>query len=102
MENKRYKIKIVVEKKENMIYFSQLDLVKVFERALRRSKLPVYFTQGFNKRIKLSFLNGLKLGVSGNIEMFLYLVEELCLEDIKKSLKKQLPKGLDILDISRQ
>jgi radical SAM-linked protein len=79
-----------------MILYSQLDMVSVLERALRRSKLPAYFTQGFNPRIKISFHNGLKLGVEGDIEITFYFNDPVSMDQLKQNLSLQLPEGLFI------
>jgi len=79
-----------------MTLYSQLDLVSILERALRRSKLPVFFTMGFNPRIKMSFHSGLKLGVEGDIEITLYFNDPVTLDQLKQSLSFQLPQGLTI------
>ncbi|MBN3040693.1 MAG: DUF2344 domain-containing protein, partial [Candidatus Omnitrophica bacterium] len=64
--------------------------------ALRRSGLPVYFTQGFNPRVKISFNNGLKLGISGNINCILYFIEDISFDRLYNQLNPQLPEGLQI------
>jgi len=77
-----------------MCYFSQLDLVRILERALRRTDLPIYFTEGFNPRVKLSFSPALKLGVEGEIEVTLYFNEMFSADEIIQKLRPQLPQGL--------
>ena len=93
----KYPIKVILHKSGDMILYSQLDMVSVLERALRRSKLPAYFTQGFNPRIKMSFHNGLKLGIEGDIEMTFYFNDPITLDQLKQNLVPQLPEGLAIL-----
>ncbi|UCG35329.1 MAG: DUF2344 domain-containing protein [Candidatus Omnitrophota bacterium] len=80
-----------------MIYFSQLDLIHILERALRRTDLPIYFTQGYNPHVKISFRSGLKLGVTGKIEVVLYFSEKVDRERAIQKLKEHLPMGLNIL-----
>jgi len=99
MQINKFPIKIILYKKGEMVYFSQLDLVHLLERALRRTELPLYYTQGFNAHTKISFSNGLKLGVKGKIETTLYFTENIPLKTLKKTLSAQLPKGLKILKV---
>ena len=75
MESKKYPLKLILRKSGEMIYFSQLDLVRILERALRRSRLPLFYSQGFNPRVKMSFFGGLKLGLEGNISLTFYFTE---------------------------
>jgi len=49
-------------------YLSHRDLMRLFERALRRAELPVRMTQGFNPHPKLSILLALPLGVEADEE----------------------------------
>ena len=48
-------VRIRFEKTGEAAYISLLDLQRVFHRILKRSGLPVYYTQGFNPHIYLSF-----------------------------------------------
>lgn len=100
MDNKKYPIKIKLFKTGEMIYFSQIDLAIILERALRRTKLPIYYTEGFRPHPKLSFKRALKVGVEGEEEVIIYFLKEIKIEDLNV-LKEQLPSGLEILDISK-
>ena len=48
-------VRIFFEKCGEAAYISLLDLQRVFHRMLKMSNLPVYYTQGFNPHIYLSF-----------------------------------------------
>ena len=97
MQTIKFPLKVAFCKKGEMIYFSQLDIYHLLERALRRSNLPLYFTQGFNPRVKISFTRALKLGVEGEIQATLYFSKEVTFEELKKTLQSQLPQGLEII-----
>ena len=55
-------VRIFFEKCGEAAYISLLDLQRVFHRILKMSDLPVYYTQGFNPHIYLSFACPLSLG----------------------------------------
>ena len=55
-------IRVSFEKRGEAAYISLLDLQRVCHRILKRSGLPVYYTQGFNPHIYLSFNCPLSLG----------------------------------------
>ena len=61
MANARYRLRF--SKREALRFISHHDLMRAFELTLRRSKLPIAFTQGFNPRPKVSFALALPLGV---------------------------------------
>lgn len=55
-------IRIFFEKRGEAAYISLLDLQRVFQRLLKISGLPVWYTQGFNPHIYLAFSAPLSLG----------------------------------------
>lgn len=93
---KKFKIKVFIEKTDVGIYLSQLDLQKFYVRALKRSKLPVYYTQGFNPHPKLSYINALKVGQRGILEVIFTFTEFVAPENVKDILNRQFIKGLEI------
>lgn len=99
MQNHKFCLEAVMEKSGEMIYFSQLDLSRILERALRRTDLPLYYTQGFRPRVKLSFANALKLGLIGNEDVILYFSQKISPQELLAKLTPQLPKGLTILNV---
>ena len=44
-------------------YISHLDMQRLFQRALRRAKLPVGYSQGFHPHMLLSFASAMPLGL---------------------------------------
>ena len=99
MNEVKFPLKLIIYKKDDMIYYSQLDVFHLLEKALRRANLPVYFTKGFNPHVKISFPYALKLGIEGKIEAILYFTESVSAEKIKSNLGPELPEGLEILTI---
>jgi radical SAM-linked protein len=78
-------------------YISHLDLVRTVERTLRRSSLPVAFSEGFNPHPKFSFVLPLPVGVAGLDEyMDLELTRELDPGELSRLLNENLPRGLKV------
>ena len=91
------KIKIIFSKTGDMRFISHLDLMRLFQRALRRAALPVVITKGFSPRIKMSILKALKLGVeSRNEEAFFYFEEKVSTQDFIERMNKKLPAGVKV------
>ncbi|HZW50209.1 MAG TPA: TIGR03936 family radical SAM-associated protein [Bacillota bacterium] len=81
-------------------WISHLDLIKVWERAVRRARLPVALSQGFNPRPKMSLATALAVGVSSDAEYIeMELTEELPLKDILQRISSQMPSGLPIIEV---
>jgi len=92
----RFTLKVIIRKRKDMVYFSQLDIFHLLERALRRAGLPLYYTQGFNSRVKISFARALKLGKKGDIDTTFYFSRKISFAELKDKLSAQLPKGLSL------
>ncbi len=97
MEIRKYSLEVQVYKTGEMVFFSQLDLLKVLSRALRRTNLPLYFTQGFSPHVKISFRNGLKLGVQGRVSTVFYFSRPISFPQLSEILQPQLPRDLKVL-----
>lgn len=82
-------------------YISHLDLTRCMARALKLSGLPVWYTEGFNPHIYMTFAMPLSLGVSGLREcMDIRLVEAADLTSAAESLDPHLPKDISVLEIT--
>ena len=55
-------IRLKFKKTGLAIYYSQLDLQRVMARGLKMSGLPVWYSQGFNPHIYMTFTLPLSLG----------------------------------------
>ncbi|HOB29489.1 MAG: TIGR03936 family radical SAM-associated protein [Dethiobacteria bacterium] len=78
-------------------YLSHLDLLRLFQRAMRRARLPLAYTLGFNPRPKLSLAAPLPVGVTASKEYGeIFLVEPVSPASFRQRLGEQLPKGLTL------
>lgn len=74
-------------------------MIEVFDRAFRRARLPISFSEGFNPRPKLSFAHPLAVGISSNGEIGeVELTERLEAEDFINRLNTALPIPIRILN----
>ena len=101
MNEVKFSLKLTFYKKDDMIYYSQLDMLHLLDKALRRANLPLYFTKGFNPHVKISFPFALKLGIEGKIEAIFYFTEEVSASKANAALCPELPQGLEILNIEK-
>ncbi len=90
-----YKLRIKYQKTGNLKFLSHLDLVRAFERGLRRTELPLSFSEGFNPHPKISFGPPLPVGVSSDSEYIdLLLNKRIPLADVASSLHGAFPSDL--------
>ena len=77
---------------------SHLELVGVFTRAIRRARLPIAFSRGYNPHMKISFWHALPVGFESKSEYLnMTLEEKLSCEEILRNLNKELPCGIEVL-----
>jgi radical SAM-linked protein len=77
-------------------FLSHLDLMRAISRALRRSGLPIYFTEGFNPKPKISYISmPLSMGHTSECEnMAFYLTQPTEAGEIRCVLDVSLPPGI--------
>lgn len=90
-------VRIWFEKKGTARYISHLDLTRCMSRALKLSGLPVWYTEGFNPRIYMTYSMPLSLGVRGEREcMDIRLTEDTPFDEIVKKLNERLPDDITV------
>jgi len=86
-------------KDERVKFISHLDLLRVFQRALRRADIKVAFSQGFNPHPKISFGPALIVGATTDGDyMDIDLEEDISPEEFRKKMNKVLPPGIEIVE----
>lgn len=71
------------------------------QRAIKRSKIPVWYSQGFNPHIYLNFPLALSLGVAGSNEFMDFSVtESIDFVRARDMLNGAMPEGLKIVSVS--
>ncbi len=91
-------VRVFFSKTGRAIYISHLDLYRVFQRAVKRCKLPVWETQGFNPHIYITFALPLALGTEGICESLdTKLTEDISLEEVVERLNSALPHDIRVL-----
>ncbi len=91
------RVRIGFTKGAGVRFVSHLDLMKAFERAVRRAAIPIAFSEGFNPHPKMSFASALAVGVTSDAEyMDIDLRENVAAEEIARRLMSVLPPGITI------
>jgi radical SAM-linked protein len=94
------KVRIRFRKSGALRLLSHHDLMRTFERLLRRADLPFHRSQGFHPKPRLIFALSLPLGVVGREEVVeLELDRVLPVDEIHTRLARQSPPGLDIVSV---
>jgi radical SAM-linked protein len=81
-------------------FIGHLDVARTWERALNRAKLPVTYSQGYNRRPRFQFITATPLGMTSECEMVdVWLNERVELEWAKERLVDKMAQGITILHI---
>ena len=92
------RLRITFSRGEAVKYISHLDLMRLWERALRRADIPITYSQGFNPHPRISLAAPLAIGVTGEGEvMDLWLRRRVSSYFFIKVVSEQLPSGIGIV-----
>ena len=90
-----FRYRITFAKTDAARFIGHLDLQSLFQKAIKRAKLPVAYSEGFNPHQLLSFAAPLPLGMAGHAEILeVFLTHEMPVAEIMDKLNLQMPGGL--------
>lgn len=85
---------------EEVKYIAHLDVMRFWERALRRANISLAYTQGFTPHPRISLAAPLPVGVTSEAELMdVWLYGRMPPQSFIMRVKKQLPHGFDIFDV---
>ena len=93
--------RILFEKKGNAVWISHLDLMRLFQRAFKRSGLPLTHTQGFNPRPSVSIALPLSVGVESSCELLDFELdgEKVANRIVRGKLNDYLVPGIRVIKV---
>jgi len=84
---------------EDIKFLSHLDVMRLWERILRRCGLPLSYSEGFSPHPRIALAAPLPVGVTSQHEiMDVFLMRWIVPASFVSQVKQQLPKGLDLLE----
>ena len=94
------RLRVRFGKQGKMALVSHLDLVRLFDRAVRRAGLPISFTGGYHPGPRIAIASALSLGYTGDGEIVDFeLTEIMDKEAFLAALAPQLPENLPLKQI---
>lgn len=91
------RIRIVYSKLKPAVYLSHLETINVFYRALHRTGLPIYFTEGEHPHPKVSFSTALPVNLESHTEyMDIWVSKSMDTTVLAESLDRELPDGFSV------
>ena len=94
------RLRLIFSKGGPARYISHLDLARTLERALNRAKIPIAYTQGFNRRPRMQLATALPLGYTSEYELAdILLTEKMDPAQAQQQLMAKMAPGIEISHI---
>jgi radical SAM family uncharacterized protein/radical SAM-linked protein len=96
-QERAQRLRVWFGKQGDLALVSHLDLVRLFDRLVRRACLPISYTGGFHPGPRISIANALSLGATSSGEIVDFeLTTEMEVEEFRRRLEEQLPPEMPI------
>ncbi|APB32324.1 Fe-S oxidoreductase [Gloeomargarita lithophora Alchichica-D10] len=95
------RLRVKFGKQGDLALLSHLDLVRLFDRAMRRANLPISYSEGFHPGARLMPASALPLGATSVGEIIDFELYQTCPpQDFLQKLKAQLPTDIPLYEIA--
>jgi radical SAM-linked protein len=94
------RLRIRFSRSEEIKFISHLDIMRMWERALRRAQIPLAYSEGFSPHPRISLAVPLALGVTSDAELMdIYVTRWVSPHWFTANASRQLPPGVKILGV---
>ena len=94
------KVRVKFAKEGAMKFIGHLDIMRYFQKAVKRANLDVAFSEGFSPHMIMSFASPLGVGITSTGEYFdMELKSATSSSDMVKRLNDAMAEGMKILSI---
>ena len=81
-----------------MKFIGHLDVMRYFQKAMRRAEIPIAFTQGFSPHMIMSFANPLGVGLTSDGEYFdIELTGPVASKEAVRRLNEVMAEGMEVV-----
>lgn len=92
------KVRIKFRKYGALRFIGHLDVMRFFQKAMRRARIPIAFTGGYSPHMIMSFANPLGIGLSSDGEYFdIELKEPIASQDAVRQLNETMVDGMEVI-----
>jgi radical SAM-linked protein len=93
------RLRLKFSRGEELKFLSHLDLMRLWERALRRAGLPLAYSEGFSPHPQIALAAPLSVGVTSEAELMDVLLSRwVPPQSFMAQVGEQLPCGVDLLE----
>lgn len=94
------KARIKFRKYGVMKFIGHLDVMRFFQKVMRRADIPIAFTGGFSPHMIMSFANPLGVGLTSDGEYFdIELSEAVDMNEAVKRMNEVMVEGIDVVNM---
>jgi radical SAM-linked protein len=91
------RLRVTFTRGDLLRYITHLDLMRAWERALKRAALPVAYSEGFTRHPQIALAAPLPVGATGEGELMdVFLDTSIAPDEFRSRLAAQTPPGLAI------
>ena len=91
-------IRIKFRKYGPMKFISHLDVMRYFQKAMRRAEIPICFSEGFSPHMIMSFASPLSVGLTSDAEyMDIRIKEALPSKEAVARLNQTMAEGMEVV-----
>lgn len=92
------RLRVKFTRGDELKYITHLDLMRFWERALRRADIPIAYSEGFSPHPQIALAAPLPVGVTSEAELMdVFLEEVMTLNEFIRRVTPQLPPSVRIL-----
>ena len=85
---------------EEIKFISHLDIMRLWDRAFHRARIPLAYSEGFNPHPKMSLAVPLAVGVTSEAELMdIFVARPVSPHWFTQAVNQQLPPGITILGV---
>lgn len=94
------KARIKFRKYGAMKFIGHLDVMRFFQKVMRRADIPIAFTGGFSPHMIMSFANPLGVGLTSDGEYFdIELTETIDMQAAVERMNETMVEGIDVVNM---
>lgn len=96
------RLRVTFSREGSLKYTSHLDMMRLWERVLRRAEVPVAYSEGFAPHPKIALAAPLPVGVTSDAELMdVHMRLALSPYLFMKQVRPKLPSGLDVKAVAQ-
>lgn len=94
------RLRVTFSRGDDMKYVTHLDMMRFWERALRRAEIPVFYSEGFSPHPQIALAAPLAVGTTSECELLdVFLEQRITPRAFSDAVAPQLPPAVRVLDV---